>query len=177
VSPLARESFREYQDREFLQAIGQDHLSSKLADFRPIGGPQWDALAVLEHPRVGVILVEAKAYPEEAENRHCRAEGASRTKISERLDEVKATLGADMTADWLGSRYQVANRLAHLYFLRSHGVPAWYVQICFCDDATHRPTTAARWREALPDLWRDLGLSTVPEFVADLLLPGPDCAI
>jgi hypothetical protein len=109
---------------------------------------------------------------EEAENRHCRAEGASLAKIAERLDEVKAKLGADMTTDWLGSRYQVANRLAHLYFLRSHGVPAWYVQICFCDDVTHRPTPAARWREALPRLWQDLGLSTVPEFAADLLLPA-----
>ncbi len=175
MSPLARESCREYQDSEFLQAIGLDRLSSDLAAFWPAGGPQWDALAVLESPRVGVILVEAKAYPEEAENRQCRAEGASRTKISERLDEVKAKLGADLTADWMGSRYQVANRLAHLCFLRGHGVPAWYIQICFCDDVTHRPTTAERWREALPGLWRDLGLSTIPTFVADLLLPARDC--
>ena len=175
VSPLTCELFREYQDREFLQAIGQDCLESELADFWPTGGPQWDALAVLEGPDVGVVLVEAKAYPEEAENRHCRAAGASLTKISERLDEVKATLGAEMTADWLGSRYQVANRLAHLSFLRAHGVQAWYVQICFCDDLTHRPTTRARWREALPGLWGDLGLSKPPEFVADLLLPARDC--
>src|ERR1019366_10783457 len=97
VSPLARKSFREYQDKEFLQAIGQDRLSIKLDDFWPSGGPQWDALAVLERPPVGVVLVEAKAYPEEAENRHCKAEGASRTKISERLDELKPKLGADMT--------------------------------------------------------------------------------
>jgi hypothetical protein len=172
VSPLASESFREYRDREFLQAIGQDRLAEALAEFWPSGGPQWDALAIFEPPRRGVILVEAKAYPEEAENRHCKAEGESLKKISLRLDEIKAKLGAVPAANWIGTRYQVANRLAHLYFLRSLGVPAWYVQICFCDDTTHRPTTAARWRETLPDLWKDLGLPTIPAFVADLLLPA-----
>ena len=144
----------------------------ELAEFWPKGGPVWDALAVLAPPRVGIILVEAKAYPGEAEQRHCKAERLSRSRISGRLDELKTRLGADMNADWLGTRYQVANRLAYLWFLRSHGVPTWYVQICFCDDSTHRPTSEAQWQEALPRLWQDLGLSKTPEFVADVPPPA-----
>ena len=66
VAPLETEKFREYWDAEALGILGLDTLRLPLEKFWPAGGPHWDALAIVEGAeRRGVILVEAKSYPDE----------------------------------------------------------------------------------------------------------------
>jgi hypothetical protein len=173
VSPLEGERFVEYQDGAFLSALGLLDLSGMLAEFWPQGGPRWDALACVILPnsdRTGVLLVEAKSYPQEMYSNGCCASEASRTKILKALQRTRQWLSVD-SADWTGPLYQFANRLAHLYFLRElAGVPTWFVNICFAGDP-HRPTPPPVWQEALQLAKASIGLIRGPiPFCADIIL-------
>jgi hypothetical protein len=165
-APLAANKFEEPVDAAFLEALG-------LSEHAPQGGPRWDALAVAKRggDRVGVVLIEAKSYPEEILGPGCRATSAeSRNRIGRSLDAAKAAFGADPAADWMGSCYQFANRLAHLHFLRQQGVPAWLVNVCFIGD-WHRRTTRGEWQAALPNTRRMLGFGDAPiAWTADVLV-------
>lgn len=94
VSPLESEKFAEYYDRAFLSALGFEHLDDALVEFWPRRGPHWDALAVVEvagdpHRR-GVVLVEAKSYPDEIYNKKgCQASPRSRRRIEAALEQTK----------------------------------------------------------------------------------------
>src|SRR5271170_5970967 len=59
VSPLAADTYSEYQDSEFLERVGLGGLSPRLQEFWPRGGPCWDALARIEG---GCLLIEAKSH-------------------------------------------------------------------------------------------------------------------
>jgi hypothetical protein len=49
-------------------------------------------------------------------------------------------------AEWADHFYQLANRIAHLHFLRSEGVPAWLALVNFTGDADMGgPQTAEAW--------------------------------
>ena len=151
VSPLASDDYAEYQDRQFLEAIGFPKLSHKLADFWPRGGPVWDALASVEGKSgsQGVILLEAKSHIGELANPGyaCRATGKSLEQIKNALTIVKRELKVKRNAEWLGEYYQYANRLAHLYFLAILGqVPTWIVFLYFVGDVEQGgPSTTAEW--------------------------------
>ena len=123
TSPLEEDCFAEYRDRFFLRAVGLQHLAPSLGAFWPRRGPCWDGLARIETAAAlsGVVLVEAKSYPEEMEGSGCKAEGASLQKIQiqRALEEAKTWwFAVPESADWLGPLYQFANRLAHVYLLR-----------------------------------------------------------
>ena len=92
VSPLEEERFNEYQDGVFLGALGLLDLSGMLAEFWPQGGPVWDALARVNLPgshRTGVLLVEAKSYPQEMYSNGCCASEASRGQIVRALQKTQ----------------------------------------------------------------------------------------
>ena len=128
-------------DGAFLRALELERLVPSLAAFWPRSGPQWDGLARVETARAlsGVVLVEAKSYPQEMERNSCGAKGASLDQIREALEDTKRWLAVPDSVDWLGSLYQFANRLAHVYFLRErHGIPTWLVNLCVVDDPTRR---------------------------------------
>ena len=119
VSPLKADKYSEYQDREFLEIIGAAHLAPMLSEFWPKRGPCWDALALLRGG--GCVLVEAKSHVSEVYGRGCFASGRSRFLICSSLARAKSWMGVKPETDWMGSLYQSANRLAHLYFLREIG--------------------------------------------------------
>lgn len=173
VSPLEEDRFAEYQDESFLAALGLLELAGELAQFWPQGGPKWDALAKIHwnHDGLsGVLLLEAKSYPQEMFSSGCLACESSRTRIISSLDAARLWLGADV-ADWTGPLYQYANRLAHLYFLRRvAGIPTWLVNLCFAGDP-HRPTPVMVWKEELRCVKALLGLGerTIP-YCADVIL-------
>lgn len=82
---------------------------------------------------------------------------------------------------WTTEYYQYPNRLAHLYFLLEvAGVEAWFVNLCFTDDHTHRSqeriVSHAAWKDGLIAAKMALGLapddSTLRSLVADVFLPG-----
>ena len=127
-SPLEEDRFAEYRDDAFLRVVGLEHLTQSLAAFWPPGGPCWDGLARIETAGIlsGVVLVEAKSYPQEMEGIGCRAKGRSRDQIQRALRAAQKWFGVPESADWSGPLYQFANRMSHVYFLRElHGIPTW----------------------------------------------------
>lgn len=157
-SPLERDDFAEYRDGEFLDRIGLGHLRSALKEFWPERGPQWDALGVSD--RGDVLLVEAKAHVNEMCSPGTGASEASRDKISASLAACADKLGAKPNrAQWTDFFYQLANRLAHLQFLRDNGVPAYLVLVNFLNDADMKgPTSPEAWEAAYEVAYHVMGL-------------------
>lgn len=165
VSPCEADAWAEYRDAAFLARVGQQHLAEALARFWPRGGPQWDALGVGD--RGTILLVEAKAHLSELAST-CQASPASRERIAASLELAKAALGASSRSNWLEGFYQYANRLAHLHFFQSHGIPAKLVFVYFTNDAQmNGPASEAEWKAGLAHVYRHLGLPTsgVPDVI------------
>jgi len=100
VSPLAADSFSEYQDSEFLERVGLGLLAPRLSEFWPQRGPCWDALARIEG---GCLLIEAKSHVPEIYGGGCGATSpASKQKIQEAFGSTKAWLGVSPDVDWMG---------------------------------------------------------------------------
>ena len=88
-----------------------------------------------------------------------QASPISRKKIEASLEEVSSHLGARPRAPWIEVFYQLANRLAHLYFLRKNGEKAWLVLVNFVgDEERHGPKSPAEWEAAYQVVWHVLGL-------------------
>jgi hypothetical protein len=121
----------------------------------------------------GVLLIEAKGYPDELYGGGCKARSdESRRLISRALEDTQKWLGLREDASlWMGQLYQSANRIAYLHFLRRLGVEAWLLHVCFTDDATHRPVPEDQWRLAFRAAEDQLGL-THSEHVAAVFLPA-----
>lgn len=176
VSPLESDWFTEYRDGAALDRLGLGHHRNALREFWPSGGPRWDALARVELPTAtGVLLVEAKSYVGELHGPGCLASSdRSRTKIASALDATKHCLGVPAQADWLGALYQSANRIAHLHFLRSLGVPAWLLSLCFVADP-RSPTSVAEWELGLASVRQRLGFGDRwPDHVVEVFIPGAE---
>jgi hypothetical protein len=178
-SPLADDHYAEYWDAAFLKRLHLDDHVDALAKFwARRGGPHWDALALVKlpgEPQAGVLVAEGKSYPDEM----LKGSGATATDptskytIEKALAWTQGTLGLPPNTDtWTGPLYQNANRLAHVYWLRSRGVRAWLVHPLFTDNP-HQKTTAAEWDKALKQADTALSLTGVPVEVArHVLLPA-----
>lgn len=158
-SPLRADDFAEYRDADFLERLGLGHLAEALAAFWPRRGPQWDALGRSDAGHI--LLVEAKAHIGEFCTPGTSAGPASRAVIQARLAEVADALGATPGRPWADLFYQLANRLAHLHFLRAQGVPAFLVLVGFLDDRDmDGPSGAETWVAAYQLAAYALGLPT-----------------
>jgi hypothetical protein len=156
-SPRADDDFAEYRDAAFLRLLGLERLEGALADFWPKRGPQWDALGVTAAGQV--ILVEAKAHVAEFCSPASGASEESLAHINASLAQVAAALGSSCGDLWPRLFYQYANRLAHLWFLREHGVDALLVLVGFTGDREMGgPETAEAWRAAYVVADHALGL-------------------
>ena len=49
---------------------------------------------------------------------------------------------------------------------------AWLVHLLFTDDSTHRGASREEWDEALPQIDRDLGLTSRSEWAGHAYLPA-----
>lgn len=158
LSPLRGDVYAEYRDSAFLDRVGLAHLSPELADFWPARGPQWDALGVTD--RGEVLLVEAKAHVAELCSPATAARPASRQIIVSRLATCAERLGARAGhAPWTDHFYQLANRLAHLQFLRDEGIPAFLILVNFLNDTDMQgPTTGEAWSAAYDVAMHVMGL-------------------
>jgi len=158
-SPLAKDGYAEYRDEDFLAVLDLEHLGAPLKDFWPSRGPQWDALGLTDDGQV--LLVEAKAHIGELCSSGTAAGPASLTRIQLRLDEVAAALGVTRPpAPWTHVFYQLANRLAHLHWLRvTQQVPAWLVLVNFVGDADmNGPNSREAWEAAYQVAFHVMGL-------------------
>ena len=170
-SPLAPE-YEELRDEAFLRALGLEQLAPDLRRFWPLRGPVWDGLALVRFASgpPGVLLAEAKSYPEEFYSTGLRATSPeSRELIRASIARTQRWLRVEATPErWIEpvrrpqrgtSLYQTANRLAHLYFLRElAGVDAWLAHVLFVDDTTRIATGRFRWERALDQMEDELRL-------------------
>lgn len=156
-SPLAADGFAEYRDAAFLDRLGLGAHAGALAAFWPARGPQWDALAITGAGQV--LLVEAKAHLRELASPPLKAGPASRARIVAALAATAAALGARPLAPWTDAFYQLANRLAHLVFLRGQGVDARLVLVNFVGDTEMGgPAGKAEWQAAYAMALHVMGL-------------------
>jgi hypothetical protein len=158
LSPLAADDYAEYRDGSFLRLISQGGLEAALDEFWPARGPQWDALG--ETLRGNILLVEAKAHVAELCSPATAAGPDSRPRIQAALDKVAQQLNARPEhAPWSEFFYQLGNRLAHLRFLRDHGVPAWLVLVNFVgDNDIGGRTSKEAWEAAYQVAFHVMGL-------------------
>jgi hypothetical protein len=169
-SPLASDSYREYQDGSFLHRLDLSQYIADLSLFWPKGGPVWDGLALAYGSRGACyLLFEAKSHLPELES-HCAASPKSRKRIEAALGEARELLRCTSTSDWLSPYYQYANRLAHFLWLRGR-VPTFLVNVYFVDDP-YRPTSTSQWQNGLKTMKEQLGLSTNIEGSYELFLPA-----
>ena len=170
ISPVAAESFREYMDGSFLEALGLRQYREQLREFWPKSGPRWDGLGRV-NPSGAILLFEGKSYPEEMVSSCSATAESSLELIRKSLDEAKSWFGGASDADWLKGYYQYANRLAHVYFFRHYlGIDAWLVNVCFIDDETTRATNRTQWDAGLSTAVQALGFSDTPKYVVDIFL-------
>ncbi len=156
-SPLQTDDYAEYSDSAFLDHIGCGELSSNLANFWPTRGPQWDALARTDKGEV--LIVEAKAHIPELFSPPSSAAPESRARIDKALGLTASFLNANPIVPWGAYFYQLANRLAHLMFLRERKVNASLVLLNFLGDtAMGGPQTVAEWESAYAVAGHVLGL-------------------
>ena len=144
LSPKREDDFAEYKDSEFLRLVGCGNLASALAEFWPKRGPQWDALARTDQGEV--LIVEAKAHIPELFSPSSAARSESRAKIDAALNRTSSFLKARPATPWGEHFYQLANRLAHLMFLREHNVNAQLVFLNFIGDKDmNGPMSQSEW--------------------------------
>jgi hypothetical protein len=157
LSPLAAHKYAEYRDADFLELIGKDGLAPKLARFWPARGPQWDAIG--KSDKGDVLLVEAKAHIPELCSPATQASPKSRKMIERAMKATIETCRAQPRAAWTDVFYQLANRLAHLKFLRDAKVRAWLVLVNFIGDEDMKgPRTQAEWEAAYAVAFHVMGL-------------------
>jgi hypothetical protein len=131
-SPRQDDDYAEYYDEAFLDRLGVGELSMPLDEFWPKSGPRWDGLARTTDGKL--ILVEAKAHIDEVVDYRSKASPDALRRIEERLDEAKSAFRATKDACWHAPLYQMANCLAHLYYLAGiNGKDAYLVFIDFAN--------------------------------------------
>ncbi|MBP0483476.1 hypothetical protein [Sagittula salina] len=171
-SPLTSDDHAEYRDAAFLDVLGLGHLAEELSRFWPRRGPQWDALGVCA---AGPVLVEAKAHLAELQSPPSKAAGASRHMIDAAFRAVQSGLGIDPENDWTRTYYQLANRIAHLWWLRDRGVPASLLLVSFLgDEDMNGPAEADTWHSAFDAVMRALGLGDQTELTNHIHHMAPD---
>jgi hypothetical protein len=157
-SPLQGDGYAEYYDQAFLDRLGVTDLIMSLEDFWPKSGPRWDGLALTTDGRL--ILVEAKAHIDEAVDFRSKASGDALHRIQSRLDEAQAAFRASKDAFWHMPLYQMANRLAHLYYLA--GINKKDAYLVFVDFANApdvpEPVTCQEWQGVVRLAHKCLGL-------------------
>lgn len=163
ISPLKKNNYYEYRD-DFLDDLDLNinlyDTYKKLRDFWPKNGPQWDGLATVngKNNEKGVILVEAKAHVSETQSDMKASSIESINKIKKALKETQLYMGIREN-DWTKEYYQLANRIAYLYFMNvKMNIPTWLVLINFVDDKTYIPTNKSDWLTHYNKIFNDMGI-------------------
>jgi len=174
LSPLHDDSdYAEYSDGDALSKLRLQTPRRPLKDFWPKQGPVWDGLAT--SPTGKAVLVEAKAHISELVSSASAAKGRSLDMIRTSLLATRRAFGSRSRNDWTGTFYQYANRLAHLYFLRSiNKQPAYLAFVYFTHDhAMNGGATEEEWRGAAKVVHTYLGLHTsnpLSRYIADVFI-------
>ncbi len=160
-SPLENENFYEYRD-DFLEVLNLDKdyidiANSKLKEFWPKNGPQWDGLAIIKNKNVesGVLLIEAKAHINETNStlKATSYESINKIKESIRISQEYYNIKSN---DWTNNIYQLGNRIAYLYFMNIIlKIPTWLVLINFID-GDYKSTTIEQWINHYNNIYKQM---------------------
>jgi len=158
-SPLQNDDYAEYYDQAFLDRLGVEELTVPLEEFWPTSGPRWDGLANTADGKL--ILVEAKAHIDEVVDFRSKASPDALRLIERRLDEAKEAFHASKDACWHMPLYQMANRLAHLYYLAAINQKDAYLIFIDFANAPDVPVPASQeeWQGAARLSHKCLGLT------------------
>lgn len=170
-SPLKSDEYAEYRDKAFLDKLEIRLEKTRLDEFWPARGPQWDALGRTSLGKV--LLVEAKSHIPELISSLQAESTESKAKIQRSLEATKLAFSCHADVDWSKRFYQYTNRLAHLHLLRMNDVPAYLVFVYFVNDAEMKgPSTALEWKGAIQLLHSYLGLGKTKmwKFIADVFV-------
>jgi hypothetical protein len=173
ISPLAADDYAEYSDSSVLDILQLKPDNVPLTAFWPQRGPCWDGLGRTTSGRP--LLVEAKAYVEEANSSRSGAGSTSLAHICRSLNQLKSYLRSASPHDWSALFYQYTNRLAHLYFLRQlNGIDAYLIFVYFVNAPdVPEPTSEAQWRGANRLLKATLQLGrrhTLADYIAEVFV-------
>lgn len=157
-SPLKDDNYAEYSDKTFLDRLDARDLKMKLQDFWPLFGPCWDGLANTSEGKL--ILVEAKAYIDEVVDYQSRASARTLPKIKSSLEEAKNKFNTTECACWHSPLYQMANRLAHIYYLAELNRKDAYLAFIYFANASDVRALASpeEWQGAVRLAYKCLGL-------------------
>ena len=152
-------------ERKGLDFVPDERLQAAWREFWPHGSGihNWDAVGRwCEGDQRELILLEAKANTSELKS-NCQAkpEGGL-AQIEDAFKEAVRALSSVDYRDWLSDYYQYANRLAALYFLHNHGVPAHLLLVYFVGDRSGSgldfPQSPKEWRDVLDAQEKHMGL-------------------
>ena len=171
LSPKADDDYAEYRDQDFLDLLGIKLTKTKLGDFWPSRGPQWDALGRIDDK--AYFLVEAKAHVAEIISSSQAKAPSSKSLIKKSLKETAKALKLNPSFDLTKGFYQYANRLAYLYLLRTlNDIPAYLVFVYLVNDNTHIPTRKQEWEGALQLMHSLLGSNrhSLSRYIIDVFI-------
>ncbi len=182
-SPLKVSNYHELDGMDFFCKSSRQDVVEKWREFWPTSGSsqKWDGWAVANEQGSKVpLLVEAKARAYEIKYPICRAsKDGGLDKIINRLNETKRFFGVDESVVWYKTYYQLANRLAALYFLNKvAGIPSRLILIYFTGDKfpykTKCPETRTGWQPHIQAAHQALGLPDnhpLKQHVLDVFVP------
>ncbi len=143
-------------------------IETKWKGFWPTrsGIHNWDAVGwrIIEDSIKELILIEAKAHIKELESDCGAKDKDSILKIKEAFELVTNELGIKTTNDWFKKYYQMANRIAALYFLNEKvNIPTKLVNIYFIGDKSIKssrkcPKTVNEWESKIFEQDEYLGI-------------------
>ncbi len=149
----------EWQGINFLQKYPDyNRIYKEWQTFWPKRGQSWDGIFQQD----GVIyVVEAKAHVKEMEQK-CQASEESKKMIRKAFEQV--TGNQSKAKSWLESKhYQLANRIAFVYFLNSMGIKAELCYLFFlngyCVNATKNVTSEKEFEMAFIEECKELQLN------------------
>lgn len=162
-------------------------IKKKWKEFWPQTGNKqnWDAILINNSK---IILIEAKAHKEEIKH-SCGAQKESRQQIRKAFEATKNYFKITSNSDWLKKYYQLANRLAFVYFLFTCGINARLLNIYFLNGYIIRSKVNRRikvkedksvknireWKKAIEQEYNYLGInnSYVEKYMYSIYV---DCA-
>lgn len=172
-SPLAKEEYYEFRD-DFLEPLDLEEKKELLRTFWPKNGPQWDGIASLEkESKNGILLIEAKAHPKETKSDIKASNQTSINLIEKAIERTQGFMGVK-SSNWTKNNYQLANRLAYLYFFNEIlGIPTWLVLINFVNDKSHIATGLRDWELHYEAIFKEMGISHNSKLLDKLIMIFP----
>lgn len=152
-------------------------IEKKWNEFWPQSGNamNWDGIFKIDDTW---FFVEAKAHKEESYQKCSAKSEASRKTIGNSLQETQHRLKATPSIKWIDSScYQLANRLAFLYFCEQQGIKAKLLYIGFIKGYRRKKDevqTAEEWM----DIWKEemeilgLNIEDMSDYISFI---HPDC--